>query len=510
MSPPASPPPASPLPEPPAPPVPADPPLPAEPPVPPCPALPPVPVDMLPPVPVDMLPPEPPLPAVADPPCPLEPPADPPRPLEPPEPPRPPDPRASSTPAPGGRLRRTGGQPRGRGQQGQWSARTKRLLVEDHDRHLLASMTRSARPELPMSRQVPQVRKSRQADRSFTASWPDSWRCRTPAPGAPPIRRPACRRRRARRSASSWTGSGCRNRSRARTRCCWSGPPGTSSAPPPRSCRLALSPVLSMQLEFSSQSTEQEGPQLPLQLLSWGHSRLQLLGLQGPPVKPQVSVAQFAGAAPSAASAGAPASIEWSSKRRVLEQLPPAIAPHRASTSTGRASVTAWLDCRRRAAALPTPGARCRPARRTESAPAARPGAAGPRPRPRGDARPWPPRTARSARPGSTHGPRSSTAGATGAARPAGRRRPRAAPARRVPRPSGSAGPPGPAAAAGGRQSPGQRWPAGICHCRPLRRTRDQPLEDPHLGRGAVALRPRGDHDRPRRPSPAPPPPRPG
>ena len=73
--------------------------------------------------------------------------------------------------------------------------------------------------------------------------------------------------------------------------------------------KLALSPVLSMQLEFSSQSTEQEGPQLPLQLFSWGHSRLQLPGLQGPPVNPQVSVAQFPGLS-IGASAGAPASIE--------------------------------------------------------------------------------------------------------------------------------------------------------------------------------------------------------
>jgi hypothetical protein len=32
---------------------------------------------------------------------------------------------------------------------------------------------------------------------------------------------------------------------------------------PSSHCKLALSPVVSMQLEFSSQSTEQEGPQLP-------------------------------------------------------------------------------------------------------------------------------------------------------------------------------------------------------------------------------------------------------
>jgi hypothetical protein len=72
--------------------------------------------------------------------------------------PRPTSPgRSTRTSSPRGRLRRTGGQPRGRGQQGQWrwSARTKRLLVEDHDRHLLASVTRSARPRFPMSRQVP-------------------------------------------------------------------------------------------------------------------------------------------------------------------------------------------------------------------------------------------------------------------------------------------------------------------------------------------------------------------
>jgi hypothetical protein len=82
---------------------------------------------------------------------------------------------------------------------------------------------------------------------------------------------------------------------------------------PSSHCKLALSPVVSMQLEFSSQCTEQEGPQLPLQLLNWGHSRLQPLGLQGPPVNPHVSVAQFPGrsiGASAGASAGTPASIE--------------------------------------------------------------------------------------------------------------------------------------------------------------------------------------------------------
>jgi hypothetical protein len=72
--------------------------------------------------------------------------------------------------------------------------------------------------------------------------------------------------------------------------------------------RLALSPALSMQLEFSSQSAEQEAPQLPLQLLRCGHSRLQAPGRQGPPVNAQLSVAQLPGCS-IATSAGAPASM---------------------------------------------------------------------------------------------------------------------------------------------------------------------------------------------------------
>ena len=140
-----------------------------------------------------------------------------------------------------------------------------------------------------------QVRKSRQADRGFTVSWPglalpvtgargatDPQASVQTAPGAQVSEK--LDRQRVPQSES-------RSHSMLLERPTWN-----EQREPSSQRRLALSPVLSMQLEFSSQCTEQEGRQLPLQLLSGGHSRLQLLDLQGPPVNPQVSVAQFRGA----------------------------------------------------------------------------------------------------------------------------------------------------------------------------------------------------------------------
>jgi hypothetical protein len=74
--------------------------------------------------------------------------------------------------------------------------------------------------------------------------------------------------------------------------------------------RLALSPAVNMQLEFSSQSAEQDGPQVPLQLFSCGHSQLQLVAVQGAPTKPQRSSAQLAGPSPPPSRGGTPASME--------------------------------------------------------------------------------------------------------------------------------------------------------------------------------------------------------